>query len=213
MSEAGGGEGTERAALRGDLQLVADLIEPRARVLDVGCDDGALLHYLESHKGVDARGVEISDVGVRTCVSNGLSVIQGNADTDLSDYPSNAFDYVILTQTLQTVHRPKTVLQQLMRIGDRAIVSFANFGYWRVRAYLMTRGRMPLTKAFGQPWYETANIHVCTFRDFEALCRVLGIAIRRRIAVDHQGRVGAFPAVGPLANVFGEFGIFLLEKR
>ena len=213
MSAARGGEGPDRAALRGDLRLVADLIEPSARVLDVGCGDGALLHYLESHKGVDARGVEISDAGVRQCVSHGLSVIQGNADTDLSDYPSNAFDYVILTQTLQTVHRPQTVLRQLMRIGDRAIVSFANFGYWRVRSYLMGRGRMPMTKAFGQPWYETANIHVCTFRDFEALCRMLGIAVRRRIVVDHQGRAGAFPAVGPLANLFGEIGIFLLEKR
>ena len=202
-----------RDRLRSDLRLVADLIEPQTRVLDVGCGDGALLDYLEHAKGVDARGVEISQDGVRHCVSQGLSVIQGDADADLSDYPSDAFDYVILSQTLQTVREPRTVLQQLTRIGRRAIVSFPNFGYWRVRLYLAVRGRMPVTQALGQPWYETANIHFCTFGDFEALCRALDVTVRRRIAIDHQGRVGSFPALGPLANVFGEIGVFVLEKR
>ena len=209
----GSEESPREIRLRGDLQLVADLVEPGTRVLDVGCRDGELLHYLEDYKNVDARGVEIDDTSVRKCVSHGLSVIQGDADTDLSDYPSNAFDCVVLTQTLQTVHSPKTVLEELMRIGDRAIVSFPNFGHWRVRCGLIGGGRMPVTKAFMQPWYETANIHVCTFRDFEDLCQTLDIIVRRRIVANHQGQRRILAAIKPLANLFGEIGIFLLEKK
>ncbi|MBM3516467.1 MAG: methionine biosynthesis protein MetW [Alphaproteobacteria bacterium] len=198
--------------LRRDLRLVADLIVAGSRVLDVGCGDGALLDYLEHHKGVDARGVEISQSGVQACVSQGLSVVQGDADTDLTDYPSAAFDYVILSNTLQTVRRPKRVLEELVRIGRHAIVSFPNLGHWRVRLELLARGRAPRTRVLNAPWYETANIHLCTFRDFDILCRDVGITVVRRISVSHAGDPASIFARGPLANLLGEMGVFLLRR-
>ena len=135
-------------------------------MLDVGCGDGALLDYLVHAKGVDGRGVEISQAGVNACVTHGLSVIQGNADTDLKDYPSDAFDYIVLSQTLQATRKPHQVLKQLVRIGRHAIVSFPNFGHWRVRWQLLTRGRMPMTDSMPLQWFDTPNIHFCTILDF-----------------------------------------------
>ena len=132
--------------LRGDLQLIADMIDPDSRVLDVGCGDGALLAWLGTRKGVDGRGIELSMDGVRACVGSGLSVIQGDADADLENYPDDAFDYVVLSQTLQATHDPKTVLEHMARIGRRVIVSFPNFGHWPVRLGLMFQGRMPRTR-------------------------------------------------------------------
>ena len=143
----------ETARLRGDLRLVADMIPAGARVLDVGCGDGELLAYLAQHKSVDGRGMELSQTGVNACVRHGLSVIQGDADHDLQEYPSSAFDYVVLSQTLQATHQPKRVLEHLVRIGRRAIVSFPNFGHWRIRLGLLTQGRMPLTPALAHPWH------------------------------------------------------------
>ena len=153
---------------------------PGARVLDVGCGDGALLQLLAQKKGVDGRGVELSQRGVNECVAKGLSVIQGDADTDLSDYPDDGFDYVILSQTLQATRRPRAALANMLRIGRRAIISFPNFGYWRVRAQLAFGGRMPVTGRLDYHWHDTPNIHLCTIRDFVEIVDELGAHNRAR---------------------------------
>ncbi len=198
--------------IRVDLQLIADMVNPGTRVLDVGCGDGALLDYLGHFKQVDGRGIELSQAGVNACVASGLSVIQGDADTDLSDYPSNAFDYVILSQTLQATRDPRRVLEQLVRIGRRAIVSFPNFGHWRVRWNLGWTGRMPETDALPDRWYDTPNIHLCTIRDFVALCADLDVEIEKALAIDDKGQ--AISVLGHwLANLLGEQGMFLLRRR
>ncbi|MEE9140250.1 MAG: methionine biosynthesis protein MetW [Alphaproteobacteria bacterium] len=201
-----------RAQLRADLQIIADIVQPGSRVLDVGCGDGALLDYLAHFKEVDGRGMEISQAGVNACVEHGLSVIQGDADADLKDYPSDAFDYVVLSQTLQATRDPRGVLGELVRIGRRAIVSFPNFGGWRSRLQLLLRGRMPVTEQLCYQWYETPNIHLCTIRDFVTLCRELGITIERSISLDAKGRVRPFYSALRLDNLFSDQGIFLLGK-
>lgn len=204
----------ENTGLRPDLLRIAEMVEPASRVLDIGCGDGALLDYLARHRGVDARGVEISQAGVNACVVRGLSVVQGDADADLAHYPTGAFDYAILSQTLQATHRPREVLSQLLRIGRRAIVSFPNFGYWRVRAQLGIRGRMPETRTLDIPWYATPNIHLCTIRDFMLLCRDLGIDIERWLAIGPHGRqIRHLGTTLRLANFFGDQGLFLLRNK
>ena len=156
------------APIRVDLQLIADMVDPASRALDVGCGDGALLAYLVNFKRVDARGMELSQTGVNACVANGLSVIQGDADADLRDYPDDAFDYVILSQTLQATREPREVLRQMLRVGKRAIVSFPNFAHWQVRLRLVFGGRMPETPSLPYKWYDTPNIHLCSIDDFRA---------------------------------------------
>ncbi len=197
-------------SIRVDLQLVAGMIDPGARVLDVGCGDGALLSHLIAEKGVDGRGVEISREGVKACMRRGLSVVQGDADTDLVDYPDDAFDYVVLSQTLQATHNPREVLLQLLRIGRRAIVSFPNFGYWRCRLQLMLTGRMPVTRTLDNPWYATPNIHFCTIHDFLALCAAERVTVERRYALDRDGSIRRFGTAGFLANLLGDKGVFML---
>ena len=162
---------------------------------------------------MDGRGVELSQSGVNACVSQGLSVVQGDADTDLGDYPSGAFDYVVLSQTLQATHDPKGVLLTLARIGRRAIVSFPNFGYWGVRWRLLIKGRMPVTKSLAERWYETPNIHLCTITDFVALCSELGLVIERGLSLDRNGRARRFHPSGVLANLLGQQAIFLLRRN
>jgi methionine biosynthesis protein MetW len=200
-------------AVRVDLAAVAAMVTPGARVLDVGCGDGALLQWLAETRQVDGRGVELSQRGVNDCVAKGLSVIQGDADTDLSDYPTDGFDYVILSQTLQATRRPKDVLVNMLRIGRRAIVSFPNFGHWRVRLSLMLHGRMPLTPTLTDSWYETQNIHLCTIKDFVELVDDIGAHIERGVALDHSGRPIRVNAPWWVWNLLGAQAIFLLERN
>ena len=198
--------------IRSDLRLIAEMVEPGARVLDIGCGDGALLAYLARHKGIDGRGMELSQSGVNACVAHGLSVIQGDADHDLEEYPSSAFDFVVLSQTLQATRNPRLVLVNLVRIGRRAIVSFPNFGHWRIRLHLLCHGRMPMTTLLNQTWYDTPNIHLCTIKDFVALCRELGVVIERSLTLDRAGQPFTLDPVGGLANLLAEQAVFLLRK-
>lgn len=202
--------GAAAGELRRDLRLIAEMIEPGSRVLDIGCGDGALLAYLTRHKGVDGRGIELSQSGVNACVGHGLSVIQGDADRDLEAYPTGAFDVVVLSQTLQATRQPLKVVEALVRIGRRAIVSFPNFGFWRIRLRLLTTGRMPLSHCLAFPWYETPNIHLCTIRDFVALCDEVGVRVERSITLDHHGQPYSLDPRGGLANLLAEQGIFVL---
>jgi methionine biosynthesis protein MetW len=199
--------------LRRDLRLIAEMIEPESRVLDIGCGDGALLAYLAREKGVDARGMELSQSGVNACVRHGLSVIQGDADHDLDAFPAGAFDVAVLSQTLQATRRPRHVVEELVRIGKRAIVSFPNFGFWRIRFGLLWRGRMPVSGLLNNSWYETPNIHLCTIRDFVVLCDALGTKIERSITLDRHGRPFSLDPRGGLANLLAEQGVFVLSGK
>ncbi len=196
--------------LRQDLRLIAEMIDPGSRVLDIGCGDGALLAYLARQKSVDGRGIELSQSGVNACVGHGLSVIQGDADRDLAAYPAGAFDVVVLSQTLQATHRPRRVVEELVRIGRRAIVSFPNFGFWRIRFSLLLTGRMPVSHCLANPWYETPNIHLCTIRDFVALCDEIGVRVDRSVTLDRHGQPYSLDPRGSLANLLAEQGIFVL---
>jgi methionine biosynthesis protein MetW len=203
---------SQRKAIRVDLQIIADMVDANSRVLDVGCGDGTLLDYLVNFKQVDGRGIELSSEGVNACVSAGLSVIQGDADTDLSTYPDAAFDYVILSQTLQAMMAPRTVVENLVRIGRHAIVSFPNFGHWRVRGYLGLHGRMPKSNTLPYEWYETPNIHLCTIKDFIEMSARLGVTIERSLSLNAHGRLRRINS-GPLtANLFGVQAVFMLRR-
>jgi methionine biosynthesis protein MetW len=199
------------AAPRLDLLLVADMVEPGSRVLDIGCGDGALLALLRDRRNVDGRGIELSREGVSDCMAKGLPVIQGDADTDLAGYPDDAFDYVILSQTIQATRQPRTVLENLLRIGRRAIVSFPNFGHWRIRWELGLRGRMPVTENLPHSWYDTPNIHFCTIRDFVHLCREVGARMEKAVALNAGGQPVRVAMPWWVWNMFGEQAVFLLR--
>ncbi|MDX7950581.1 methionine biosynthesis protein MetW [Lichenihabitans sp. Uapishka_5] len=200
------------ADARSDHRLVADMVRPGSRVLDLGCGDGALLRLLADTREVDGRGLELSQRGVNDCVATGLSVIQGDADTDLDAYPDDAFDYVILSQTLQATRRPKVVLENLLRIGRHAIVSFPNFGHWRVRLDIAWRGRMPVNDRLPYSWYDTPNIHFCTVRDFLDLAAAVGARIERGVVLDRAGRPMRDATPWWVWNIWGEQAVFLLSR-
>ncbi|MGH6761388.1 MAG: methionine biosynthesis protein MetW [Phyllobacterium sp.] len=199
-------------ASRVDFDVIASLVKPDARVLDVGCGDGELLELLQTSKNVDGRGMELSQKGVNECVARGLSVIQGDADRDLVYYPDSGFDYVILSQTLQATRDPRQVLTDLLRIGERAIVSFPNFGHWRVRSSLLFKGRMPVTKDLPYSWYDTPNIHFCTIRDFLAMTSEVGAKVEAAVAINDVGRPIGFNLPYSFWNLFGQQAVFLLRR-
>lgn len=202
--------------IRQDLALIANMVQPGSRVLDIGCGDGELLSHLAETRGVDARGLELGQSNVNQCVGRGLSVVQGDADTDLADYPTAAFDHVILSQTLQAVHRPAHVVNEMLRIGRSAIVSFPNFGHWRVRWQLMSEGRMPVTGTLSRPWYDTPNIHLCTIKDFAALTREQHVKIDGAVTLNGGGTAKVGNGLSGLAlrraNLFATEAIFNLRK-
>jgi methionine biosynthesis protein MetW len=203
--------------LRPELAAIADMIRPGTRVLDVGCGDGALLHHLVQAKGVDGRGIEISQQNVNACVALGLSVVQGDADTDLSEYPAGVFDAVILSQTIQATEKPLKVLTDMLRIGRRVAVSLPNFGHWRVRTSLLLHGRMPRTRTLDYNWYDTPNIHLCTLADFIGLTRTAGAVITEAHTLDKDGRTTRIRPEAVTSGVFGpnlmaRGAIFLLKK-
>jgi methionine biosynthesis protein MetW len=197
---------------RVDHLLIAEMVARKARVLDVGCGDGDLLELLTETRDVDGRGVEISREGVNHCVARGLSVIQGDADTDLATYPDGAFDYAILSLTIQATRNPRAVTEQLLRIARHAIISLPNFGHWAIRLKMLWDGRMPVTGSLPYAWYDSPNIHLCSISDFVSLCGLINARIERSVALDGQGqRIGlGVPTV--MQNLIGSQAVFLLTR-
>lgn len=203
---------TKPGEVRGDHKVVASLVPNGVRVLDIGSADGALLDLLVRQRQADGRGIELSQAGVNRCVARGLSVIQGDADKDLSDYPDQAFDIVILSQTLQATRQPKEVMSELLRIGKLVIVSIPNFAHWRNRMQLLFRGRMPVTKYLPYEWYDTPNIHFCSLRDFVELCRELDADVEKAIALSARGNKIPVNAPWWVWNIVAEQAVFLLKR-
>lgn len=201
------------AKARPDHLLIVEMVESGARALDVGCGDGALLQLLAERKAVDGRGVEVSRERVNACVARGLSVVQGDADIDLVHYPDKAFDYAILSLTIQATRNPKAVLENLLRIGRRAIVSFPNFGHWEPRLQLLVKGRMPMTKNLPEPWYASPDAHLCTITDFVDLCRMVDAQVEQAVAFNIGGRRLPIRKSITLQNLFGEKAVFLLSRH
>jgi methionine biosynthesis protein MetW len=198
---------------RSDFIVIRDMVASNSRILDVGCDDGTLMQMLQESKTVDARGIELFPDRVNMCLAKGLSVVQGDANKDLAMYPKNSFDYVILSKTLQSMLQPKETLEELLRVGKRAIVSIPNFGHWKVRLYLAVHGQMPVTPSLPATWFNTENIHLCTINDFLELCTNMNINIIKSVALDKNGKVLNFANRLRSVNLIGEQAIFLLEKN
>ena len=198
-------------ATRIDHDIILGLVPRGAKVLDLGCGDGSLLEKLVREKEVRGSGIEISDEGIRSCIEKGLAVLQGDIDEGLRDYPDRSFDYIILNQTLQAVKKPDVVLGEMLRVGEKGVVGFPNFAYWKMRMYLLLRGRMPKTEFLPYDWYNTPNIHFCSIDDFDAYCDRFELRVERRVYLsnDRGGRV----LRGIRPNLFAESAVYLLSKR
>jgi methionine biosynthesis protein MetW len=200
-------------SVRQDFREILRLVRPGSRALDVGCGEGDLLELLAREKQVDGRGLEIEAANVSTCLSRGLAVVQGDADRDLDHFPTRTFDYAILSQTLQATRNPRHVLSELLRIADKAVVTFPNFGHWRVRLGLLIDGRMPETKSLPEPWWSTPNIHLCTLADFNALCDDLGLRVEACASMSGDRPARPIDPSRPLENLRAETVLFFLSRR
>lgn len=198
--------------LRADLKVIADLVPEGASLLDIGCGDGALLSWLAAGKQVRGRGIEIDSEQVRRALARGVPVVQGDVNSELSDFANDAFDVVVLSQSLQMLRAPHEALAELMRIAPMAIVSVPNFAHWKNRLHLALKGKMPVTKTLTYQWYDTPNIHFCTISDFVELCEMQGITIEKRLMVTREGRRSKFYGKGFAANLFGQQGVFVLRR-
>ena len=198
--------------MKEEFKIISQLVEEKSRVLDVGCGDGILMEYLSKNKVVDVRGLEISKEKVKKCLSNGLAVIEGNAEYDLKQFPDLSFDYVILSQTLQAFMSPENVIKDLLRVGKKVIVTIPNFGHWKVRLDLLFKGEMPITKNLPYEWYNTPNLHMCTIQDFYNFCNNKGINIFKIISLNGQNTSKITSSNLKYKNLISELGIFLLEK-
>ena len=198
--------------MKTEYKIIADIIEKNSNVLDVGCDDGTLMEFLKFNKNIDIRGIEISKKKVQICIAKGLTVIEGNAELDLKQFPNNSFDYVVLGQTLQAFIYPEIVIKELLRVGKKAIVTIPNFGHWKVRLNLLVNGTMPITNSLPHNWYNTPNIHMCTIKDFVKFSEIVGFKIFKSIALRNKNISNINNSNLFLKNLFAELGIFLIEK-
>ena len=198
--------------MKKEFKIIADLIENNTRVLDVGCGDGTLMKYLKDEKNIDTRGLEILKNNVQNCISKGLSVIEGDAEKDLHQFPNLSFDYVVLSQTLQAFYNPEKVIDDLLRVANKAIVTIPNFGYWKVRLHLLIKGTMPITKTLPNEWYNTPNLHMCTIKDFFNFCSKKNIELYKSIALKDEKTSTINKANINIKNLYSELGIFLIKK-
>ena len=195
-----------------EFKIIAKLIEKNTRVLDVGCGDGTLMEFLNDNNEIDIRGIEISKINVQKCIGKGLTVIEGDAEKDLSQFPDGSFDFVILSQTLQAFFNPEKVISELLRVGKKAIVTIPNFGYWKVRLHLLTQGTMPITRTLPDLWYNTPNIHMCSIKDFFNFCEDRKINLYKSIALQNLKSSKITNSNLTLKNLTAVLGIFLIEK-